>query len=167
MAKRKPAKKAKKTALTKAPKKMQKKVLKKAPRKPKAKKIKKVRRLPAKELKAYKALLIKERERVGGELTHIAENTLNKSQRDLSGDLSGYSYHMADMASDDYERDFSLERATAEQGALFSIDEALKRIGDGVYGLCQSCGKAISKQRLKALPYTPCCIECQKKSDMT
>jgi len=166
MAKRKPAKKVKKVKKTKKSKRsMPKKALKKAPVR-KAKKAKKVRRLPAKELKMYKALLIKEREKVGGELSHIAENTLNKSQRDLSGDLSGYSFHMADMASDDYERDFSLGRATAEQGTLFAIDEALKRIKDGVYGVCQACGKAVAKQRLKAVPSTPCCIECQKKNDM-
>lgn len=127
---------------------------------------KKLKRLPAKVLKIYKTLLVAERAKVGGELSHITEETLNKSQRDLSGDLSGYSYHMADMASDDYERDFSLGRATAEQGILFAIDEALKRIDEGTFGYCQSCSKLISKQRLKALPYTSLCIECQKKTDM-
>lgn len=135
------------------------KTAKKAPQ-PKPKK------LPKAELKKYKELLIKEREKAGGELSHIAANTLNKSQRDFAGDLSGYSFHMADMASDDYERDFSLSRATAEQRLLFAIDEALKRLEEGTYGLCQSCAKSISKQRLKALPYTSLCIECQKKLDM-
>lgn len=132
----------------------------------KGKKTHRLKKLPSKELKAYKALLLKERDKVGGELSQIAANTLNKSQRDLSGDLSGYSFHMADMASDDYERDFSLGRATAEQRILYVIDEALKRIEDGSYGYCQSCNKKISKQRLKALPYTPLCIECQKNIDM-
>lgn len=132
----------------------------------KAKASRKPKKLPKKVLTVYKDLLIKERTKVGGELSHIAENTLNKSQRDFAGDLSGYSFHMADMASDDYERDFSLGRATAEQRILFAIDEALKRVEEGTYGFCQSCGKAISKQRLKALPYTASCIECQKKTDM-
>jgi len=139
-----------------------------APRKMllKEKKAVKYKKLPSKDLKKYKGLLLKERDKVGGELSNIAANTLNKSQRDFSGDLSGYSFHMADMASDDYERDFSLSRATDEQKILYSIDEALKRIEEGSYGYCQSCTKKISIQRLKALPYTPLCIECQKKLDM-
>ena len=117
------------------------------------------------ELKKYKELLLKEREKIGGDLSHITDNTLNKSQREASGDLSGYSYHMADVASDDYERDFSLGRATDEQKILYAIDEAMKRIGDGSYGSCTQCGKTISKKRLKALPHTELCIDCQKKDE--
>ena len=119
-----------------------------------------------KELRKYMELLVKERGKVGGDLSHIAENTLNKSQRDASGDLSGYSYHMADMASDDYERDFSLGRATDEQKLLYLIDEAMKRVEDGSYGKCLQCSKAIAKKRLQALPYTELCIDCQSKKEI-
>jgi len=140
-------------------------------KKPVAKKVKAVKnpkqkRLPKEELKKYKALLLEERKKVGGGLSHIADTTLNKSQRDSSGDLSGYSYHMADMASDDYERDFSLSRATEEQKILFAIDEALKRIDEGTYGFCPVCGKPIQKKRLQALPYTELCIDCQKTDEV-
>lgn len=125
----------------------------------------KPKKMPKAELKKYKALLLKERDKIGGELNYITENTLKKSQRDATGDLSGYSYHMADMASDDYERDFTLGRATEEQKMLFLIDEAIKRIEDGTYGLCLQCGKPILKKRLKALPYGEFCIECQKAKE--
>ncbi len=125
----------------------------------------KIKKMPRAVLNKYKALLIKEREKVGGGLSYIAENTLNKSQRDASGDLSGYSYHMADMASDDYEREFSLGRATDEQKMLYLIDEAIKRVEDGSYGNCLQCGKPISKKRLFALPYSELCIECQKSNE--
>jgi len=125
----------------------------------------KIKKMPKPELKIFTALLLKEREKVGGGLSHIAETTLNKSQRDASGDLSGYSYHMADMASDDYERDFSLGRATDEQKILYMIDEAIKRVEDGTYGSCLQCGKAIPKKRLKVLPYTELCIDCQKSRE--
>ncbi len=131
----------------------------------KKKKAAKQKKMAAKDLKKYKGLLLKDRARVGGELSHIAENTLNKSQREASGDLSGYSYHMADMASDDYERDFSLGRATDEQKILYSIDEAMKRIEDRTYGYCLQCGKPILKKRLQVLPYTELCINCQKKNE--
>jgi len=125
----------------------------------------KIKKMPSAELKKFKLLLLKEREKVGGELSHITENTLNKSSRDVSGDLSGYSYHMADMASDDYEREFSLTRATQEQTMLYFIDEAIKRISEGSYGECLQCGKQISKKRLKAMPATELCIECQKTNE--
>lgn len=130
--------------------------------KPKATKAAKIKRLPKLELRKYKELLLKQRAQVGGDLSHISENTLNKSARDASGDLSGYSYHMADQATDDYDRDFSLGRATSEQKQLFSIDEAMKRIEDGTYGSCLECGRPIAKKRLKALPESELCIECQK-----
>lgn len=125
----------------------------------------KVKKMPKSELKIYRDLLLKEREKSGGGLSHIAETTLNKSQREASGDLSGYSYHMADMASDDYEREFSLGRASDEQETLYSIDEAMKRVEDGTYGLCIQCGKAIPKKRLKAVPHTSLCIDCQKGNE--
>lgn len=142
-----------------------KKVLKTKKPAAKAKKTPKIKKMPREELKKYKAMLISEMKKVGGDITHIAENTLNKSARDASGDLSGYSYHMADVASDDYERDFSLGRATDEQKVLYRIDEALKRIEDGTYGSCLQCLKPIAKKRLSALPYTELCIDCQKKNE--
>jgi RNA polymerase-binding protein DksA len=125
----------------------------------------KVKRLPKKELEKYKKLLLKERNQIGGDLSHITENTLKRSQREVTGDLSGYSYHMADQASDDYERDFSLGRATEEQKMLYAIDEAMKRIEEGTYGLCLQCGKPISKKRLTALPHAELCIDCKKKNE--
>jgi len=125
----------------------------------------KIKKMLKSVLNKYKDLLVKEREKVGGGLSHITENTLNKSQRDASGDLSGYSYHMADMASDDYEREFSLGRATDEQKLLYLIDEAIKRVREGTYGACLQCGKAIAKKRLAALPYSELCIECQKANE--
>lgn len=125
----------------------------------------KIKRLPRKLLKKYKELLLKEREKIGGGLNHITQDTLKTSQRDASGDLSGYSFHMADMASDNYEVEFSLGRASDEQNILYSVDEALKRIQDGTYGSCTQCGKQIPKKRLDALPNTELCIACQSKNE--
>ena len=149
--------KAKKTAVRKA---------KARPHaKPKPKLKLKLKRMAKKDLKKFKALLIGIRSQVGGDLSHITDNTLNKSAREASGDLSGYSYHMADTASDDYERDFSLGRATDEQKALYSIDEAMKRIEEGTYGNCLQCNKPIARKRLAAVPHTELCIDCQKKNE--
>ncbi len=118
-----------------------------------------------KELEKFKKLILKLREKICGELKHITQDTLSKSQRDAAGDLSGYSYHMADVATDNYDREFSLNIASGEQEILFEIDEALKRIGDKSYGNCLACRKRITKSRLAAVPYTRFCIACQTKEE--
>lgn len=125
----------------------------------------KIKKMASKDLKKYKALLLEEREKIGGGLNHIAQEALKTSQKDASGDLSGYSFHMADQASDNYEVEFSLGRASDEQDLLYSIDEALKRVEEGTYGSCSQCGKQIPKKRLKAIPHTELCIICQSKNE--
>ncbi len=157
-------KKKKKMVIKKKAAKVSKVKVKKSEKEPAEKKFK-IKRLPRKLLKKYKELLLKEREKIGGGLNHITQDTLKTSQRDASGDLSGYSFHMADMASDNYEVEFSLGRASDEQNILYSVDEALKRIQDGTYGSCTQCGKQIPKKRLDALPHTELCIACQSKNE--
>jgi len=138
---------------------------KKAARAPVRKSAKRVFQKSA--LKKFKQLLIKLREKFVGEMENITKDTLKTSQRDASGDLSGYTLHMADVATDHYDREFSLGIASAEQKIIYEIDEALKRIEDGSYGLCFICDKAISKKRLTALPYAKYCVECQEKEELT
>jgi len=138
--------------------------VKKVAEEPEEKKFK-IKKMAKKDLKKYKKLLLKEREKIGGGLSHIAEEALKTSQRDATGDLSGYSFHMADVATDNYEREFSLGRASDEQDLLYAIDEALKRIEDGTYGNCPQCGKQIPKKRLAAIPHTELCIVCQSKNE--
>ena len=116
-------------------------------------------------LRKYKELLVKERGKLAKELLSLKKDSISKSQKDASGELSGYAFHMADMASDNYDRDFSMGIATEEQKRLYAIEEALKRIRDGAYGDCLTCGKRISQQRLSAIPYTELCIECQKSQE--
>lgn len=120
-----------------------------------------VKKISKKKLEVYKKLLLKEKERLTDEIQHIARETLNKSQKEASGDISGYTYHMADVATDSYDREFSLSIAGSEGDILYDINEALKRIEDGSYGRCLECDKPISTKRLKAVPHTKYCIKCQ------
>ena len=117
------------------------------------------------ELKVYKDLLVKEKANMLQGLSYITNETLKKSQREASGDLSGYSYHMADMASDVSEQDLLLKLASSERELLLSIDDALRRMEDGEYGFCMACKKRITKTRLKALPRASCCLDCQEKEE--
>jgi len=130
-----------------------------------AKPAKKDKPLTKKELKAVREELRKRKAEILQELININGQSLKKSLKDASGDLSGYSFHMADMATDLYDREFSLELAEGERERLYALDEALKRIEDGSYGRCDMCGLRISKQRLKFMPQAKYCIKCQEKEE--
>ncbi len=117
------------------------------------------------ELERFKKLLLKERIEILGGVDKIKGEALKQSQREASGDLSGYSLHMADMATDNYDREFSLSIADAERETLMKIDDALSRIKDKSYGKCMACGKAISKKRLSAVCHAENCKKCQEKEE--
>ena len=76
-------------------------------------------------------------------------------------DTSAFGMHQADAGSDAYDRDFALSMLSKEQGSLYEIDEALKRIEDGNYGICDLCEKPIKHDRLEALPFTRYTVDCQ------
>jgi RNA polymerase-binding protein DksA len=118
-----------------------------------------------KDLQVFKTLLLKRKAELAKGIEHIANENLKTSQRDAAGDLSGYSLHMADMASDNYDREFSLGLADNEQKIVHRIDGAMEKIDEGTFGLCESCGKKISKVRLKAVPYAELCVPCQEKQE--
>ncbi|PIQ86605.1 MAG: hypothetical protein COV74_04300 [Candidatus Omnitrophica bacterium CG11_big_fil_rev_8_21_14_0_20_45_26] len=122
-------------------------------------------RFSAKDLEYYKGLLLTLRERIRTGLQHIEEDSLNKSQKDGSGDLSGYSFHMADMATDSFDTEFRLGIASSEQDLLYEIDHALKKIEDGTYGLCEKYEIPISKARLKAMPFARYSLKAQQEEE--
>lgn len=115
-----------------------------------------------KELLEFKKIILKRKEEILDEIKHISEDTLKKSQKEAAGDISGYTYHMADVATDTYDREFSLGFASGSRELLYELDDALKKIEEGTFGICESCKLLISKNRLKAVPHARLCIKCQK-----
>ncbi len=118
-----------------------------------------------KDLKEFKKIVLKKKEEIFDDLKHISDDTLRKSQKEASGDISGYTYHMADVATDNYDREFSLGLASNERKVLYELDDALKRIEDGSFGICDDCKGQITKIRLKAVPSARLCIKCQQKRE--
>ena len=118
-----------------------------------------------KDAKFFKELLLKKKLELLKGIEHIAKDALGTSQREAAGDLSAYSLHMADMATDNYDREFSLGLADKEQSVLHRIDSALEKIENNAFGLCEVCEKKISKVRLKAVPYAELCVPCQEKQE--
>jgi len=118
-----------------------------------------------KDLMEFKKIILKKKEEIADGIKHIAEDTLKKSQKDAAGDISGYTYHMADVATDTYDREFSLSLASNDREALYELDDALKKVEEGTFGVCESCKLLISKNRLKAVPSARLCVKCQDKKE--
>ena len=116
-----------------------------------------------KELLEFKKLVLKKKEEIIDGIKHISEDTLKKSQKDAAGDISGYTYHMADVATDTYDREFSLGLASNDREALYELDDALKKIDEGSFGICEACKSLIRKNRLKAVTDARLCVKCQEK----
>lgn len=92
-------------------------------------------------------------------MSGMAEETLRA--RAEGSEASAFGMHQADAGSDAYDRDFALSLLSKEQDALYEIEEALKRIEAGTYGICEMSNKPIPQARLEALPFARYTIECQ------
>ena len=117
--------------------------------------------IPEKFRRYYK-LLIELRNHLTGQLDQHTEDTLKRSSKEDSGDLSSYGQHMADAGTDTFDRDFALSLVSNEQEALSEVEAAIQRIKAGTYGVCEITQKPIAKERLLAVPFTRHSAEAQK-----
>jgi RNA polymerase-binding transcription factor DksA len=86
---------------------------------------------------------------------------MNGLARESAQEMTGYSLHMADSGTDNFDRDFALSLLSADQDAVYEIEEALKRIEKNTYGICELTGKPIPKTRLEAIPWTRFTVQAQ------
>jgi len=114
-----------------------------------------------KKLNQYRKNLLKMKEHFVHDINNMKKNP--GSEDDDSGDVSGHVLHMADVATDMYDREFNLELASNEREVLQKIDKALKRIDEKTFGACVECEKPIPQIRLNAIPYVETCLKCQEK----
>lgn len=122
--------------------------------------------MKAEEVAQFKKLLLSLRERLVGEVDVMQGETLKKSRQDASGDLSNVPIHMADVGTDNYERDIMIELIQNGEEGVRNIDTALEKIEEGAFGVCELCAKKINKDRLKAVPYAKLCIDCQREEEI-
>ena len=118
--------------------------------------------MPKKQIQHFEKRLLEERKRVLKELGHHEE-----SSQESDGDLSAYSFHMADQGTDAMEREKAFLFASQEGRFLWHIDEALRRIyrSPETFGKCHSCGDDIDFDRLDALPHARLCIGCKQREE--
>jgi len=97
-------------------------------------------------------------------LLELRERLLNQMSglaKESAEEMPGYSLHMADSGTDNFDRDFALSLLSSDQDAIYEIEEALKRIERNTYGTCELTGKPIPKARLDAIPWTRFTVEAQ------
>jgi DnaK suppressor protein len=108
----------------------------------------------AKSLGQIKVMLIKMRDRLTGQISTLSDDSLKYKDDGSSEDRT-----------DDFDREFALNLVSSEHDAIFEIDGALRRIEEGVYGLCDACGCAVEKARVHALPFARMCMKCQSEAE--
>ena len=121
------------------------------------------KKLTKKDRQYFKKKLLVMREKIVGSLQHLEKESLNKSLKDAAGDLSSYSFHMADVATDNFDTEIHFGLASNTQMLLNEIDDALQRIEDGTYGICERYEVPIPKKRLEVMPHARYCIKAQEE----
>ena len=86
---------------------------------------------------------------------------MNGLAKESAQEMAGYSLHMADSGTDNFDRDFALSLLSSDQDAIYEIEEALKRIEKSTYGICELTGKTIPRARLEAIPWTRFTVQAQ------
>ena len=112
----------------------------------------------------FREALLEERRRVEAAIQNLHDENPGSLAED-AGEETAYDNHLADTATETYDRelDYSLEENS--EHVLADIHAALKRIEEGTYGICTNCGKPIAVERLEALPWATLCIDCKRDGE--
>jgi len=116
-------------------------------------------RLTTADIERFKQMLLEKRREILVSVNEMEDEALKKSRLDAAGDLSSMPIHMADIGTDNYEQEFALGLMDSERKLLREIDDALQRIEQRIYGICEGTGKQIPKARLEAKPWARYCVK--------
>ena len=114
----------------------------------------------------FRGVLLEERTRVQAALENLREETAGTLYDD-AGEESAYDNHLADTATETYDRELDYTLEENSEHVLGEIEAALTRIEVGTYGICTNCGEPIPAERLEAVPWATTCIDCKRKEERT
>ena len=118
-----------------------------------------------KDREEFKKLLLHRRQQLSDEVEKLSDETLRHNRQEAAGDLSSMPIHMADIASDNFEKELNMDFIQMESAELRDIDEALVRVEEGDFGICEACTKPIPKTRLRAVPHARLCVACKREEE--
>lgn len=113
------------------------------------------------EIEQFRKILLELRQRYAQRVDELAEEAFTPD----AGGVSASPSHLGDVGFDFYSQEVSLDLLQNEREALQEIDDALLRIQQGVFGLCEECGQVIAKERLESIPFARYCIQCARKME--
>ncbi len=85
--------------------------------------------------------------------------------KESSGDLSSYAFHQADQGSDTNLMEQNVMLMEQEREKIRHLNDALKKISEGTFGICEICGDLIPEARLEVIPYAKYCMDCKSKEE--
>lgn len=110
-------------------------------------------KMDRRRIEKLKQLLLRKREEIVGDVLHIRASSQEIGQDGIQD--------MADEASNLYNQEILMSLNESQRRTLREVDEALDRIEEGTYGICDSCGNPVSSKRLQIKPFAKYCVECQ------
>jgi len=121
--------------------------------------------LNKRDLARFEKLLLEKRRQLIEEFGLLKSSAMEGTINETTGDLSSYSYHMADQGTDAMERETAFYFASKSGRLLYHIDEALRRVRNKTYGKCEQCGESINPERLTAVPHARLCLACKEAEE--
>ena len=119
-----------------------------------------VEKLTREELDQFESMLLERRSLLLGDFRALEEDEANSGAADSASPT-----HLADVGSDRASSDVNLDRQASASSEIRDIDEAIERIRDGTFGLCEECDKPIARGRLEAIPYARLCLPCKTSEE--
>jgi RNA polymerase-binding protein DksA len=113
------------------------------------------------DIDRFREALLEERGRVEAAIQNLHDENPGTLAED-AGEETAYDNHLADTATETYDRELDYTLEENSEHVLAEIEAALKRVEEGTYGICANCGKPVAVDRLDALPWATLCIDCQR-----
>lgn len=117
------------------------------------------------DLKTFREMLSNLRKKLSSNVSHMQNDALRESGRNGSELSDMPMEHLADRASDNFEKDLMIGILQNSEAEIVDIDIAIEKIDEGTYGKCEDCGGEIAKERLKAIPFARLCIDCKQAQE--
>jgi len=115
-----------------------------------------------KEFREFRSLLLSRKKALAGDVQGLEDEARKGGP---AGETSSLPVHLADLATDTFEQDISFGRVEDVSNEIREIDQALERIREKTYGVCESCDAPIPVERLRAIPYTRLCLACKRREE--
>jgi DnaK suppressor protein len=117
------------------------------------------------ELEQYSRQLLDLRRRLGGGVRDVWGETMPESEDSAGAGVPATLTDPGDVGVHEYEEQVDHALAGNEERLFLEVDAALDRIAKGTFGRCETCGRPISHDRLRAVPYTRLCIDCARREE--